>query len=83
MLLILFRYKVLKDGFESSTSHFGLIVNFDREVEVTEVKYSIGFITFLTRLGGIIGVGKELLWVLISLFTVGIFVLKRILKVYS
>ena len=71
----------MRDGFESRTDQYGLILYFDKEVEVTEVKYSIGFITFLTRLGGIIGVGKELLWVLISIFTIGVFVHKRVFKI--
>ena len=70
----------MRDSFQGRTDSYGLVVEFDREVDVTEVKFSIGFITLLTRLGGIIGVGKELLWVLISIFTIGIFVHKRMLK---
>ena len=44
---------------------FGLTIVFDNVVEKTISNWQIEPVTLLTRIGGIIGVGKELLWVLI------------------
>ena len=44
---------------------FGLTIAFDNVVEKTISNWQIEPVTLLTRIGGIIGVGKELLWVLI------------------
>ena len=48
---------------------FGLLVDFDNVVEKTISNWQIESVTLLTRIGGIIGVGKELLWILITLIT--------------
>ena len=44
-------------------------MTFDREVEVSSSHLTIEPLTLLTRVGGIIGVGKEFLRVIISLLT--------------
>ena len=44
---------------------FGLTIVFDNVVEKTISNWQIEPVTLLTRIGGIIGVGKELLWVMI------------------
>ena len=44
-------------------------MTFDREVEVSSSHLTIEPLTLLTRVGGIIGVGKEFLWVIITLLT--------------
>ena len=44
---------------------FGISIGFDNVVEKTISHWQIEPVTLLTRIGGIIGVGKELLWVLI------------------
>ena len=46
----------------------GLFIQFDELVKTTKSHYVIGTITLLTRIGGIIGVGKELLWITIVIF---------------
>ena len=47
----------------------GIVVVFDRKVEKTISELQIGTQTLITRFGGIIGVGKNLLWVIILIFT--------------
>ena len=44
---------------------FGIYIQFEDTVETTKVNVAITTATLLTRIGGIIGVGKELLWVII------------------
>ena len=44
---------------------FGLTIVFDNVVQKTNSNWQIEPVTLLTRIGGIIGVGKELLWVMI------------------
>ena len=63
------RYKVDNVGFDAREDRFGLYVQFDQNVEITVSKLQIGLKTLGTRFGGIIGVGKELLWVLILTLT--------------
>ena len=48
----------------------GLIIAFDDEVEVETSELQISPKTFLTRIGGIIGVGKEFLWIILCAFSV-------------
>ena len=57
-------YKTARIGFDSRSDRFGLFINFLSEVEETRSKLNIETITLLTRIGGIIGVGKEFLWIL-------------------
>ena len=39
------------------------------EVEVTSSQWTIGPLSLLTRCGGIIGVGKNLLWIIIVILS--------------
>ena len=48
---------------------FGLEIEFDNVVEKITSDWQIKTVTLLTRVGGIIGVGKELLWVIIFMFS--------------
>ena len=48
---------------------FGISVAFDNIVEQTISDWQITPVTLLTRIGGIIGVGKELLWVILLSFS--------------
>ena len=61
----MFRYKVEEINTLESKDLFGLSIHFDNVVEKTTSNWQIEPVTLLTRIGGIIGVGKELLWVLI------------------
>ena len=56
-------------GFDARQDIYGLFVQFDQNVDVTVSKLEVGLKTLATRFGGIIGVGKELLWVIVLLFT--------------
>ena len=61
---LLFSFQVdeateLKEGFS------GMYIDFHQEVEVRSSQVQITMKTMLTRIGGIIGVGKNLLWTLI------------------
>ena len=61
------RYKVERMGLVESKDRFGLAVVFDKVVEQTLTVWQISPVTLLTRFGGIIGVGKNLLWIMIFL----------------
>ena len=61
----MFRYKVERINNIESKNLFGLTIVFDNVIEKTISNWQIEPVTLLTRIGGIIGVGKELLWVLI------------------
>ena len=52
---------------------------FADEVEVTTTKLQIGTKTLLTRVGGVIGVGKEFLWIILCGLS-GIKLIATILK---
>ena len=56
----------MKTGHDLRKDRFGIYVEFNRNVILTSDHFSISPMTFLSKLGGIIGVGKELLWVIIS-----------------
>ena len=44
---------------------FGLFVEVEEKIEVLESMFTINEVTLVTRIGGIIGVGKEFLWITI------------------
>lgn len=56
-------------GFIDTVDRSGLIVSFESVVEKTVSQVQIDEITLITRIGGIIGVGKNLLWILIFIVT--------------
>ena len=47
---------------------YGLYIQLEEKVKVLESTFIINEITLLTRIGGIIGVGKEFLWIIILIF---------------
>ena len=53
------------EPFKSKTS--AIFIHFEPKVSVAETKFLINEITFITRIGGIIGVGKEFLWIILLL----------------
>ena len=59
------RYAVEKLGFYATKKKSGLGITFDNVVEQTISELQIGPKTLLVRFGGIIGVGKNLLWILV------------------
>ena len=60
-------YKTTKIGHDEKDDRYGLYVEFHKEVILTSDNLSIEPMTLLTRIGGIIGVGKEFFWVIISM----------------
>ena len=58
-------YEVEDIGFFSSKNIRGMAFAFADEVEVTTSELQIGTKTLLTRVGGVIGVGKEFLWIIL------------------
>ena len=48
----------------------GLVVTLDEQVEGTSSSFQIGPKTLAVRIGGIIGVGKELLWIVTLSFSI-------------
>ena len=63
------RYEANSHGFQPTSDRTGLKVVLDTEVLQTVSKLQIGAKTLVTRIGGIIGVGKELMWILIFCLT--------------
>ena len=55
-------------GFQPTSDKTGVKVVVDTEVLQTVSSLQISVKTLATRVGGIIGVGKELLWILIFCF---------------
>ena len=47
-----------------------IIIQFEKTIYITKSKLSIDELTLLTRTGGIIGFGRTLLWILLSLLGV-------------
>ena len=64
-MLFVIRYQTDATGFQARSDRYGTYLQFASQVEVLTTHYSITTITLVTRIGGIIGVGKELLWVII------------------
>ena len=62
---VLSRYRSEQVGYIDTTDRSGVILSFDSVVEQTHSELQIDRITLLTRCGGIIGVGKNLLWIII------------------
>ena len=63
------KYFVNKIGFDRKDGKEGMFLIFDNVIEQTVSELKIGPKTLLTRVGGIIGVGKNLLWAIVFLFT--------------
>ena len=60
-------YKTTKNGHDEREDRYGLYVEFRQKVILTSNHLSIEPMTLLTRIGGIIGVGKEFFWIIISM----------------
>ena len=72
------RYVSTDIGKDSRNDRIGLFAQFDEDVEVNHIKLSVTTVTLITRIGGIIGVGKEFLWVIIFCITTMIGVFSKI-----
>ena len=47
----------------------GVYIDFENTVEEKRTEYQISFMTLVTRFGGVIGVWKNILWVIIFTIT--------------
>ena len=56
---------VAVEPYKSKTS--GIFIHLESKVSVTETKFLINERTLMTRIGGLIGVGKEFLWIILLL----------------
>ena len=74
-------FEVEDIGFFSSKNIRGMAFAFADEVEVTTTELQIGAKTLLTRVGGVIGVGKEFLWIILCGLS-GIKVIRTIFTKY-
>ena len=63
------RFQIEKTGKGINTDAYGLYAQFEKEVIVTQSHITIGPVTFLTRIGGMIGVNKEFYWIIIFCLT--------------
>ena len=61
---LFFRYQVAKSGFTYTQNRYGMILSFREEVEVLESLPAVTAQTLITRIGGILGVGRTLTWIL-------------------
>ena len=64
-----FSYLVEKIGAKVKLDKGGLVMRFSDDVDVTEAQRTINFETLVSRIGGSIGVGKELLWITFTCIT--------------
>ena len=53
-----------KNGFTANEDRYGMILFFKTEIDVTQAHLTISFETLVTRIGGILGVGRTLTWLL-------------------
>ena len=68
------KYQVKLIGVEERMETKGIVIYFEKTVDVTRTEFIIGFITIMSEIGGFIGISKNLLWVIILvLSTIGIF----------
>ena len=49
---------------ETQGSKYSILFYFEEEVEVTQSMFAIEPLTLLTRIGGILGVGRTLVWLI-------------------
>ena len=54
--------------FDPRDDRIGLFIQFEKKIKTVGVTFIIDEITLLTRIGGIIGVGKEILWAIVFFF---------------
>ena len=67
------RYEAKKIGLLEKNGTRGLIIRFDKDVEITKSSWTIDVKSLLSSVGGTIGLSKELLWLLIlTISSVGV-----------
>ena len=68
MILNLFlnflRYEIKELTFDQKDDIHGIVINFNEDVQVKTSHWRIDTLTLIVRIGGIIGVGQTIAWVL-------------------
>ena len=64
LILTFLRYQVEEQGFQPRQDRYGIVLVFDEEVDITVTRFTIEPFGLLARIGGIIGVGQTLVWVI-------------------
>ena len=63
------RYQAKEVGFTVSNNFTGIVLKFERDIEITKSSWTINFKTLLSKIGGFIGLSKNFLWLLILLIS--------------
>jgi len=62
--ILILRYQIEETGFNYRHDRYGMNMNFDQGVQATTSHLTLEPFTFLARIGGVIGVGQTLTWVI-------------------
>ena len=62
------RYEAEKVGLSVRRQRYGISLIFETEVEVTASQFNIDTLNLLTKIGGIFGVGRTLVWIIDNCF---------------
>ena len=79
-----FSYKLKEVGYDERQGQnvYGILINFRKEVEVIKSNWRIEPFTLLSRIGGIIGVGQTISWVVNTNMDIFINILVKINNLY-
>ena len=59
------RYEIIERGFDGNSETYGMKIYFINDVQVTRSHLTIEPLTLMSRIGGIIGVGQALAWIIL------------------
>ena len=77
------RFQARKTGFDTRDDRYGLFMQINNDVQVLASKFNVEPMTLLTHIGGIIGVGKEFLWIILPINTFLITLFSRFSKFWK
>ena len=69
-MIVLLRYEAEKVGLSKRQRQdtYGITLTFEKEVDVTTSQFNIDALNLLTRIGGIFGVGRTVVWIINTCF---------------
>ena len=69
-MIVLFRYEAEKVGLSKRQRQdtYGITLTFEKEVDVTTSQFNIDALNLLTKIGGIFGVGRTVVWIINTCF---------------
>ena len=62
------RYEIQEEGFDPLDHKYGMKIHFNKDVEVTTSHLTMDFLSLMSRIGGIIGVGQAFAWIILFCF---------------